>query len=371
MSKRNRFRHDNRVRLIFTLGLAVLLPAAALIYVNFRHLESIKRDKKVEALIHRDFQYVLAVSEKKLNQKAYAMTEEVRDLFPSPDSDSESDKLKKLDLLLSKTPWLAHVFLFDHDKGMLFRSQPQQLNDTYCRKEHEILAESYSGWFGMEGKMLVEGLHKKSRPFSWYTSQTKRADGDAYITTAFFVLPQVSRDRVVLGGAHTARSPQPEAIVSGVNRDLCRIASVAPLASLFLARLDPVTGMLDYCSAGHPPALLLRADGQLESLSEGGPLLGVVPAATFDQGSVQLRAGEVLLICSDGILESFNEADQEFGRERLEAELRSAGSGSADAVLFSVLGAVQDFASPRALTDDMTLVVVNHNRNTTSERKIS
>ena len=162
-----------------------------------------------------------------------------------------------------------------------------------------------------------------------------------------------------LVGAQTAASSEPDAIVRGVNRDLCRMSSVAPLASLFLASLDKDTGRLDYCSAGHPPALLLRADGKLESLSEGGPLLGVVPAATFDQGTVQLRAGEVLLICSDGILESFNEADQEFGIERLEIELRSAGSGSADAVLFSVLGAVQDFAAPRALTDDMTLVVVN------------
>ncbi len=72
--------------------------------------------------------------------------------------------------------------------------------------------------------------------------------------------------------------------------------------------------------------------------------------------------GELLLICSDGILESFNEADQEFGLERLETELRSARSGSADAVLFSVLGAVQDFVAPRPLTDDMTLVVVNRLR---------
>jgi sigma-B regulation protein RsbU (phosphoserine phosphatase) len=136
------------------------------------------------------------------------------------------------------------------------------------------------------------------------------------------------------------------------------MSSVAPLASLFLARLDPVSEKLEYCSAGHPPALLLRADGQLESLSEGGPLLGVLPAAAFDQGNVQLRAGDLLLICSDGILESFNQADQEFGYERLEAQLRSARAGSADAVLFSVLGAVQDFAAPRPLTDDMTLVVV-------------
>jgi len=191
---------DNRFRLMLTLGLAVLLPAAALIYVNFQHVESIKRNKRVEGLIHRDFDYVLGVSEKKLNEKAYTMTEGVRDLFPS-ESDSESDKVIKLDLVLSKNPWLAHVFLFDRDKGIVFRSQPQQLNDPYCRKEHEMMAESYNVWFGMEGKMLVEGLHKRIRPISWYGGPTKRAEGDSYITTAFFVLPQVSKDRVVMGGA--------------------------------------------------------------------------------------------------------------------------------------------------------------------------
>jgi len=161
---------------------------------------------------------------------------------------------------------------------------------------------------------------------------------------------------------HTAANAEPEAIVSGINRDLCRMAPLAPLASLFLARLDPISGIFEYCSAGHPPALLLRADGQMELLSEGGPLLGVVPAARFHRGSLELRPGDLLLICSDGILESFDKDDQEFGSERLEAELRAARSGSADAALFSVLGAVQDFAAPRPLTDDMTLVVVDHVR---------
>ena len=118
------------------------------------------------------------------------------------------------------------------------------------------------------------------------------------------------------------------------NRDLCRMSSVAPLASLFLGRLDQASGRLDYCSAGHPPALLLRSNGQLETLSEGGPLLGVVTGAAFDQGSVQLLAGDLLLICSDGILESFNEVAQEFGQQRLETELRSARSGSAEACCF-------------------------------------
>jgi serine phosphatase RsbU (regulator of sigma subunit) len=73
---------------------------------------------------------------------------------------------------------------------------------------------------------------------------------------------------------------------------------------------------------------------------------------------VQLRVDDALLVCSDGILESFNETEQEFGSRRLEAEFRRAHGGSAEAMLFSVLGAVQDFAAPRPLTDDMTLVLI-------------
>jgi serine phosphatase RsbU (regulator of sigma subunit) len=157
---------------------------------------------------------------------------------------------------------------------------------------------------------------------------------------------------------YTFENSSPEMIVAGVNRDFARLSSVAPLSSLFVGRLNAHSGTLDYCSAGHPPALLLRAGGELENLSDGGPVLGVVPAAKFDCGTVQLRAEDALLVCSDGILESFNEADQEFGSRRLEAEFRRAHGGSAEAVLFSVLGAVQDFAAPRPLTDDMTLVLI-------------
>ena len=157
---------------------------------------------------------------------------------------------------------------------------------------------------------------------------------------------------------YTAENSSPETIVAGVNRDFARLSSVAPLSSLFVARLNSGSGTLDYCSAGHPPALLLRADNKLENLSEGGPVLGVVPAAKFDYGSVQLDDNDAVLVCSDGILESFNEADQEFGNRRLETEFRRAHGGSAEAVLFSVLGAVQDFAAPRPLTDDMTLVLI-------------
>ena len=73
-----------RIRLPLTLALAVMLPAAALICVNLSHLKSIERDKVLEAAIHRDFQQMLAISEKQINHRAYTIVEELRDVFPSP-----------------------------------------------------------------------------------------------------------------------------------------------------------------------------------------------------------------------------------------------------------------------------------------------
>jgi signal transduction histidine kinase len=188
----------NRFRLMLTLGLAVVLPAAALIYVNFSQLRAFERDKVLEAAIHRDFQEMLLITEKKINKKVYAMSEDARSLFPSPDT-APQEKEKKLDLILAKSPWLTHVFLFD-EKSLVFRTQPNQMSDKYIREEHEHMADTYRGWFGMEGKMIVEAMHKKPRPMNFYTESTKRTGGEAYITTAMFVLPQLSNDKVVLGG---------------------------------------------------------------------------------------------------------------------------------------------------------------------------
>jgi sigma-B regulation protein RsbU (phosphoserine phosphatase) len=132
----------------------------------------------------------------------------------------------------------------------------------------------------------------------------------------------------------------------------------APLTSLFMARLDPASGVVDYCSAGHPPALLLRADGGLELLAEGGMLLGMSGDASFRTGRVELCPDEVLLAYTDGVIESRDGSEEEFGCERLRAHIRGLGADSCTSVLFSILAAVQDFAAPNALTDDTSPVVV-------------
>src|SRR5258708_4065867 len=198
MKTRKFLRGLSRFRLMLTLGVAVLLPAAALIILNFSQLRSLERNKVLEATIHRDFQEVLAITEKNIDKKAYMMAEEARDVFPSPDLDGP-EREKQLDLLLAKFPWMAHASLYD-EKGIVMLSRSEQMSDKDIREEHDRLAENLRGWFGLEGKMLVQMLHKKSRPINFSSDHTKRYGEAAFLLTAFFVLPQLSSDRVVLGG---------------------------------------------------------------------------------------------------------------------------------------------------------------------------
>ena len=106
---------NTRFRLVLTLGLAVVLPALALIYVSFQHVKSIKRDKKVEALIHRDFQYLLYAGIKKMNGQAYEMTEGARNQFPS-EADSEEERRIKLKVILEKKPVVRTLVPARHER---------------------------------------------------------------------------------------------------------------------------------------------------------------------------------------------------------------------------------------------------------------
>ncbi len=185
-----------RFRLVLTLGLAVVLPAFALIVVNFHHVKSIQRDKKVEALIHRDFQYLLTISAKKIAGKAYAMTEKARNGFPSVD-DSEDEKRRKLDLIVANNPWFTHVFLYDAKKGMVL--QPQRALMT--EKEASESSKAYSTWFSLEGPYLCEQLRRRPKPIMWMPSESEvPTTGLVYTTTAIFSFPPFDRDRPVLGG---------------------------------------------------------------------------------------------------------------------------------------------------------------------------
>jgi len=185
---------NTRFRLVLTLGLAVVLPALTLIFVNFQHVKSIQRDKKIEAIIHRDFQYLLVIAGKKINGKAFEMTEQARSAFPSND-DSEDEKRRKFDQLLAQSPWFNHAFLFDDKKGLVLQAQRGRMSE----KQSAELQKMYSGWMGLEGPFLVEQLCKKSKPITWYSGESDEGTGPIYRTTAIFTFPDLYGKRTVIG----------------------------------------------------------------------------------------------------------------------------------------------------------------------------
>ena len=141
------------------------------------------------------------------------------------------------------------------------------------------------------------------------------------------------------------------------------VHGAARFITLVLADADGSTGEIQYVNAGHNPPYLLRANGSVESLSEGGLLLGPMADAQYETGTSRLEPGETLLLYSDGVTEARSLSGEEFGDERLQDFLRErAGMGSEDLVE-SVLAVVREFCAPAKPQDDVTVVAM---RRTTS-----
>jgi serine phosphatase RsbU (regulator of sigma subunit) len=153
----------------------------------------------------------------------------------------------------------------------------------------------------------------------------------------------------------------PAQIAERINSHLTALPPEPPLATLFLGCVNPRSGQLTYCNAGHPAPLWLRADGRIEQLLAGGPLLGAVAGSVFSSAHVCLAPGETLIGYSDGVVECRNRNGQDFEAARLAAAAAGAPR-SAGAILFSVLGATQDFAAAQPRADDIALLVVHRLR---------
>jgi len=132
-------------------------------------------------------------------------------------------------------------------------------------------------------------------------------------------------------------------------------------ASLFWSYYEPETQVLRYINAGHPPPLLVQrsAAGVVEvlRLEEGGPVLGVVPGATYRQGQVSAHPGDLLVVYSDGVVEATNADGEQFEEERLRDVIRQNSTRPPVEIRDLVLEQVHRFLGEQRAQDDLTLVV--------------
>jgi len=200
ISKMKTKRWNEKTRLLLTLELAVILPAAALVILSAWHVLHIQRDRAVEAAIQRDFSQVLAISEKQINHKAYELVDDVRNDVPTP---SEACG-PTLDKILAAHPYAAHLFVYSPEMGMVFRSQADRLKkDPAFRDEADYLSQMFEGWFKMEFKSTAEKLahgEKKGMPYYFDSDWVQRGDKKVYQSDGLFLMKDPNTGSLAIGG---------------------------------------------------------------------------------------------------------------------------------------------------------------------------
>jgi sigma-B regulation protein RsbU (phosphoserine phosphatase) len=125
--------------------------------------------------------------------------------------------------------------------------------------------------------------------------------------------------------------------------------------SLFYGELE-TGGILIYSNAGHNPPFLLRKNGKVELLRNGGPVLGPTPDATYTRGYAKLETGDLLCLYTDGIIEAHDKKEREFTMDRLIRIVRANREKSSQEIGKEVLAQVMKWG--RDEEDDRTVVIV-------------
>jgi sigma-B regulation protein RsbU (phosphoserine phosphatase) len=149
----------------------------------------------------------------------------------------------------------------------------------------------------------------------------------------------------------------PASICTSVNRLLCRHMVAGRFVTFCFAWIDPERRQLAYANAGHNPPLVVRGDGRVDRLAEGGVVLGVFADAAYATTTLSICDGDRLLFFTDGITEARSATGEEFGDERLAAAAADARGCAAEPLKERLMAAVARFTGG-TFDDDATLIAV-------------
>ena len=149
----------------------------------------------------------------------------------------------------------------------------------------------------------------------------------------------------------------PAWVCSRVNSVLCNNIARGKFVTFFYGVLDSAAHRFEYCSAGHVPPILVRADGRSEALHCQGAVLGVFPDWQYADSSVPLTPGDRLVLFTDGASEACTPEGDEYGEERIAATAARAVRMSGERILQNLISEVKAFCRFQ-LNDDLTLIVI-------------
>jgi uncharacterized protein YndB with AHSA1/START domain len=156
--------------------------------------------------------------------------------------------------------------------------------------------------------------------------------------------------------ALAVENTSPKELVEKVNRVMCRNTTEAKFITLFYGLLDVDRKTFQYTNAGHNAPVLTRQDGAQVRLEQGGLIIGAFEDGVYDQGEIDLRPGDRLVMFTDGLSEAVDRDNKEFGEERLAEASRRNRQLSAEALHRYLLDHVTDFCGGE-FEDDATVLV--------------
>ncbi|OLC41272.1 MAG: hypothetical protein AUH43_24845 [Acidobacteria bacterium 13_1_40CM_65_14] len=148
-------------------------------------------------------------------------------------------------------------------------------------------------------------------------------------------------------------------LITRLNHGLFRRAIEARFLTTFYGTLGP-NGRFTYCNAGHNAPILVSSSG-LRRLETGGVVLGLFEHAAFDEETLTLQPGDLIVAFSDGVTEALNPAGEEFTDDRLIACVTSQKTNPPQAVMNALLADVRSFCADSPQSDDVTVVLVRYN----------
>jgi phosphoserine phosphatase RsbU/P len=169
----------------------------------------------------------------------------------------------------------------------------------------------------------------------------------------------VAMTRALLRSAVARGSPLPDALA--IANDTLAIENETHMfATAFVGVIDLSSGRLRYSNAGHNPPYVVRGGSPIPLDGAMGLALGAIEGFEYEQAEFLLRAGDGVLLYSDGVTEAYDADRKLFGDDRLESALTKWGDGSPEAAVRLIRDAVERFASGAEQADDMTLLALRY-----------
>jgi putative ABC transport system permease protein len=150
-------------------------------------------------------------------------------------------------------------------------------------------------------------------------------------------------------------------LAAKMNYFLYRSTGPNSYATFFYAQLDQRNRQLRYVNAGHNAPYLLRSgldSMDVEELSTGGTIIGMFPQALYEEGTIDLRPGDVLIVFTDGVTEALNPSDEEFGEERLKDLFRQVFHLPVEEMSARISQELKSWIQDAAQYDDLTFLLV-------------